>query len=133
MKIKRMTRRKVEAWLYPMRHIFIAMRNGEVDSIGGNAVARISNDDDYVRIEWLVLGFVGLIERVLPGTDCAPLLKVERRLAAGVLMCVEDIDAALALLKSIEKPLMGLSVEAVKGAVRTEQIQIEMDALGVAA
>ena len=63
----------------------------------------------------------------------ALLRRIERRLAAGVLMRVEDIDAALAFLRSIEKPLMGLSVSAVTSAVRTEQIAIELDALGIAA
>jgi hypothetical protein len=116
-----------------MRATFRAMRSGEIESIRGYPVTRSAVSDQWERVDFCCAGFRGLIERVLPGTDCAPLLKVERRLAAGVLMCVEDIDAALVFLRSIEKPLMGLSVEAVTSGVRTEQLQIEMDALGVAA
>ena len=129
----KMTRRQVTAWLAPMRETFRVMRSGEIESIRGYPVTRSAVSDEWERVDWCCAGFRGLIERVLPATDCAPLLKVERRLAAGVLMSVEDIDAALAFLRAIEKPLMRLSVEDVQSAVRTEQIQIELDSLGVAA
>jgi hypothetical protein len=37
------------------------------------------------------------------------------------------------LLKSLEKPLMGKTADEVTSAVRTEQIQIELDAIREAA
>ena len=131
--MKRMTRRQVTAWLAPMRETFRQMRSGEIESIRGYPVTRSAVSDEWERVDWCCAGFRGLNERVLPDTDCAPLLKVERRLAAGVLMSADDIDAALEFLRSIEKLLMRLSVDAVTSAVRTEQIQIELDAIGAAA
>ncbi|MFA7290923.1 MAG: hypothetical protein WC023_01620 [Rhodocyclaceae bacterium] len=131
--MKRVSRRKVEAWLRPMRQALREMRSGEVDSIKGYAVTRLHNRDDYVRLDFCLAGFRCLINRLFPAVDTAPLLKLETRLANGVPMTVEDIDAALALLKSLEKPLMLMSAEAVSSAVMAEQVRNEMESLGLVA
>jgi len=45
--MKRIPRRKVEAWLRPMRAALREMRTGYCDSIKGYPVTRLNNRDDY--------------------------------------------------------------------------------------
>ncbi len=131
--MKRITRRQVEAWLAPMRKALREMRSGEVDSIRGYAVTRLHNRDDYARVDHCLAGFRCLINRLFPSVDTACLQRLETRLANGVPLSVADLDAALSLLTSLEKPLMGMSAAAVSAAVLTEQVAIEFEALGMAA
>ena len=131
--MKLITRRKVEAWLRPMRLALREMRSGYVDSVRGYAVTRLHNRDDYARLDYCIAGFRCLINRLFPATDTACLLRLETRLANGIAFEVADIDAALSLLKSLEKPLMRMSASAVSDAVIAEQIRNEFEALGVAA
>lgn len=131
--MKRITRRKVEAWLLPMRQALREMRSGEVDSVRGYPVTRLHNRDDYVRLDWCLCGFRCLVERLFPDVDTACLWKLETHLANGVPLEVADIDAALSLLNSLEKPLMRMSAESVSDAVMTEQVRNEMESLGLAA
>lgn len=130
---KKITRRQVDAWLSPMRRSLLEMRTGYADSIRGYAVTRLHRQDDYARVDFCIAGFRGLLSRMLPDIDAGPLLKLENKLANGVPLTVEEIDAALRMLKSMEKPLMGKTVDEVTSAVRTEQIQIELDAIKEAA
>lgn len=130
---KKITRRQVDAWLSPMRRSLLEMRSGYCDSIRGYAVTRLHRKDDYARVDFCIAGFRGLLARMFPAIDAGPLLKLENKLANGVPLTVEEIDAALRLLKSMEKPLMGKTVDEVTSAVRTEQIAIELDAIKEAA
>jgi len=116
-----------------MRQALLEMKSGYCDSLDGYPVTQLHNRDDYVRVDWCISGFSSLINRLFPETDTAPLLKLETRLANGVPLTVEDIDAALALLTSLEKPLMRMSAEAVSAAVMAEQVRNEFEALGLAA
>lgn len=129
--MKRMTRRQARAWLAPMRECFQQIKTGEVDSIRGYAVTRLHDRDQYERIDWCIAGFRGLLVRLCPGIDCTPLERVEKKLAAGTPLTVQEIDDALALLNRCENALLRHSIEAVKSAVQTEQISIELEALGV--
>ena len=131
--MKRIPRKKVEAWLRPMRAALREMRSGYADSVRGYAVTRLHNRDDYVRIDFCLAGFRCLINRLFPATDTACLLRLETRLANGIAFEVADIDAALSLLNSLEKPLMRMSAVAVSDAVIAEQIRNEFESLGVAA
>ena len=128
---KRITRRQVRSWLAPMRACFAEMKTGLVDSIRGYPVTRLHTQDDYARIDYCIAGFRALIDRLCVGIDCEPLATVERRLAAGVPLTIQEIDAALSLLKRCEEALMGHTIEARKDAVRTEQISIELEAAGL--
>ena len=67
-----------------------------------------------------------LMERICPQIDTAPLLRIEQRLAAGVPLEVEHVDASLRMLMAVENNLIKHSVEEVKEAVMIEQILIEM-------
>ncbi|MBK8117519.1 MAG: hypothetical protein IPK44_24850 [Candidatus Accumulibacter sp.] len=68
---------------------------GEADSIRGYAVTRLHASDDYARIDYCAAGFRALMERICPHIDTAPLLRIEQRLAAGVPLEVEHVDASL--------------------------------------
>ena len=127
----RITRRQARAWLSPMRRAFHAMRAGEIDAVRGYPVTRLHEQDDYVRIDYAIAGFRGIIERLQIPVDLDPLFAIEKRLAAGVLLDVRGIDEALALLHTVEDELIRFSREEVKHAVLTEQVAIEFEAHGL--
>lgn len=131
--MKRVTRRQIRAWLAPMRRCFAEMRSGEVDAIRGYAVTRLGNKDEYARIDFCIAGFRALIARLCSDIDCAPIERIEKKLAAGVPLTMEELDGALALLNRCESALIKHSVSAIKSAVLTEQIVIELDEIKEAA
>jgi hypothetical protein len=130
--MKRITRRQACAWLHPMRKALSDISaTGTVDAVQGYAVTRLHDGDDYARLDYCCAGFRGLMTRLWPDMDCSALHKIERRLAAGVLLETADIVAVLRLLKDVESKLMKRTVAEVKAAVLAEQIVIEMEALGL--
>lgn len=129
--MKRLTRRQAKSWLAPMRACFAQMKTGEVDAIRGYAVTRLHDKDDYARIDFCIAGFRALVNRLCPEIDASPLERVEKKLAAGTPLTVQEVDAALTLFNKSESALLRHSVEAIKSAVVVEQIAIELDALGI--
>ena len=127
----KITRRQARAWLAPMRAALRAMRAGEVDAVRGYPVTRMNQRDDYVRIDFCIAGFRGLIERLEIAVDLTALATIEKRLAAGVLFTVASIDHALASLRQVEDALITFSPAAVKTVVLTEQVSIELESLGI--
>lgn len=96
-------------------------------------MTRLHASDDYARIDYCIAGFRGLTDRICPHIDSRPLLQIEQRFAAGTPLTIDLIDHALRVLREVEDELMKHTVEAVKDAVVTEQILIEMDAMKEAA
>lgn len=130
--MKRITRRQARAWLDPMRRTFREMAaTGAVDSVKGYAVTRLHDRDDYVRIDFATAGFRALMSRLWPALECAALHRIEKRLAAGLMIEREDLTAALVLLNDVERRLMKKTVREVKDAVLAEQIVIELEHLGL--
>ena len=125
--VKRLTRRQIRSWLAPMRHCFYDMKDGYVDAIRGYAVTRLDHNDEYARTDYCIAGFRALINRLCARLDDTPLVRVEKRLAAGAPLTVDEIDAALAFLRTCEDALIRCSVSEVKSAVLTEQLAIELD------
>ena len=123
----RVTRRHVRAWLDPIRKCFTEMSSGSVDSIRGYAVTRLTAKDNYARTDYCIAGFRALIQRVSPELDAAPLLRIEKRLAAGVPVTIADLNEACAYLRKCEDVLILCTKDEVKSAVLTEQILIELD------
>jgi hypothetical protein len=128
---KRLTRKQARAWLAPIRACFGQIKSGEVDAVRGYAVTRLHASDDYARIDFCIAGFRGLLARLVPTLDIGPLLSVERKLANGVPLTIQEIDAAFRLLRECEGHLVGLPRQVLIGAVQTEQIVIEMESLGI--
>ena len=128
----RITRRQAQSWLAPMRRTFREMQQtGHTDAVQGYAVTRLHSGDDYARVDFCIAGFRALMARLWPDLDCAPLHKLEKRFAAGVMIERDDLVAAFRLLNDVEKRLMKKTVREVKAAVLAEQIVIEMEALGL--
>lgn len=125
--MRRVTRRQIRSWLAPMRRCFSDMKAGEVDAIRGYAVTRLDHNDEYARIDFCIAGFRALINRLCAHLDDASLVRVEKRLAAGAPITVDEIDAALAFLRTCEDALIRHTVGEVKSAVLTEQLAIELD------
>ncbi len=116
-----------------MRACFRQMLEGEVDAINGYPVTRLHHDDDYARLDFCIAGFRALMDRLWPELDCTPLIKLEKRFAAGVLIERDDLIAAFRLLNDVEKRLMKRTVREVKAAVLAEQIVIELEQAGIKA
>ena len=131
--MKRMTRRQVDGWFLPIRRALNEMLSGEVDSIRGYAVTRLHNGDEYERVDYCVAGFAGVIGRIFKERDISALTKIQKRLATGAPVTVGDIHDALALLKSLETPLIKHDWHAIKDALTTEMIAIELQDLREAA
>lgn len=131
--MKRMTRRQVDGWFLPIRRALNEMLSGEVDSIRGYAVTRLHRGDEYERVDFCIAGFVGVLSRIFPELDLSPLTRLQKRLAAGAPVTESEIHAALAFLKSIEKPLIKQDWNHIKSCLTTEMLSIELSELGMAA
>lgn len=129
--MKRVTRRHVRAWLSPIRACFNQMKTGEVDSMDGYAVTQLHEGDDYVRIDYCIAGFRGMINRVLPQFDDSPLLTLEQKLSENDLLTHQEVEAAMTLLRQCETALVGLPVSLVVSASRDEQIAVNFQQMGV--
>jgi hypothetical protein len=90
---------------------------------------RLHAIDDYARVDYCIAGFRGLTDRLCQHIDSAPLLRLEKRFAAGAPMTVDLIDDALRMLRMVEDELIKHTVYAVQDAVLVEQIMIELEAI----
>lgn len=127
------TRKQARAWLAPIRNAFREIRTGEVDTVRGYAVTTITwdRDDTPARVDHCINGFAAMLERLAPEFDIGPMRKVSKKLENGILLTVEDVDACFALLNACEDLLLTFSRQQLKGAALTEQINIEMEMLGL--
>lgn len=131
--MKLVTRRQARAWLAPMRQCFQSMRSGYSPAARGYAVTRLHEGDDWVRTDYCIAGFVGLIARLFPELPTPHMARVQKRLAAGVLVSQSDLDGCLRECRAAEDRLITITVAHLQSAVRTEQIAIEFDAMKEAA
>ena len=131
--MKHMTRRQVTGWLLPIRAALKEMLSGEVDAIKGYAVTRLHHGDEYERVDYCLAGFVGVLSRIFPALDLSPMTKLQRLLAAGTPIHAEDVHKALALLKSLETPLIKEDWHRIKACLTTEMLSIELSEMGMAA
>lgn len=128
---KRMTRREAQAWLAPVRAAFGQMLQGETDAIRGYAVTRLHHKDDWARTDQCIAGFRALMARLMPELQMAPLARVEKKLAAGVLLSPQELHECMALFKQVEDRLTKLTRAHVIDAAQTEQIAIELELRGL--
>ena len=129
--MKRMTMRQVEGWLFPIRNCLNEMKSGEIDAIDGLPVTRLSDDESFARVDHCIAGFVGAISRILPSYDVSPLKTLQEKLASDTPLFVSDVDSALGCLKNVGKPLIRVPWDAIKDALTTEMVAIELDRIGV--
>lgn len=128
---KPMTRKEARAWLAPVRQAFGQMLQGEADAIRGYAVTRLHHKDDWARTDHCIAGFRCLIHRLMPDLDMTALARVEKKLAAGVLLTHPELEACMALFRTVEDRLLQHIKRDVLEAATTEQIAIELETLGL--
>ena len=122
---KRLTRREVQAWLAPIRKSLSQMMEDSVDSIRGYPVTHLMGR--YERTDWTFEGFERMIARMLPHADMQPVGIIRRKIAAGIPLSVQEIEAAFRALVQIEQPLTRIPRDILRDAILTEQIQIELE------
>ena len=129
---KRTPRKKIKAWLDPIRNAVKQLRTGEIDAYRGYAVTRIPHiDNDLTRVDFVIDGFTGMLDRVAP-TICTKHLKtVSKKLAAGVMLAPVEVESCFVELNACEDLLCKLSPSALKDAAHTEMIAIEFSRMGV--
>lgn len=126
------TRKQASAWLAPLRRAFAQIRTGEVDSHRGYAITRIHwADDDFARIDHCINGFTAMLDRLDPDFDTGPMKRVSKKLAAGVLLTPEEVDACFTLLAETENRFLTFTRAELKDAAQTEQINIELERMGI--
>ena len=129
--MSRLSRRRIRAWLAPMRRAFAQIRTGECDALRGYPVTRTHGGSDYVRIDVCCAGFRPLLNRLCPALDTSPLERVEKKLAAGVLLQAQEVDAVFVLFNRAEDLLIKRTRDEIQDAVMIEQIGIELEQAGV--
>lgn len=130
-KAKPPTRKQAQAWLAPIRAALAEIRTGSVDAIRGYPVTRLHTGDDYARTDWAINGFVALIDRLMPDLDTATLRRLAKKLELGTPLHLADVDACTGLLHQVETRLIKLPRQTLIDAALVEQINIELERLGV--
>jgi len=122
------TRKQAKAWLAPIRNAIAEIRTGEVAAFRGYPITRIHHaDDDFARIDHAINGFVALIDRLIPDIDTGPMKRMSKKLEAGVLMTLEEVEECSALLCRVEDRLIKIPRETLVDAANTEMILIELE------
>lgn len=126
------TRKQARAWLAPIRKALVEMRSGEVDAVRGYAITRIHHhDNDFARVDHAINGFSGLITRLMPDLDLTPITRLSKKLEAGILLEIHELDAAHRLLDTVEDRLITFTRSALTAAANTEMTVIELERLGL--
>lgn len=126
------TRKQVAAWLAPIRRAFNEIRAGEVDAHRGYAITKIHwSDNDFARIDHCINGFVAMLDRLAPDFDTGPMKRVSKKLESGILLTHTEVDACFSLLKECESLLIKFKRSDLTNAACTEQINIELELLGL--
>ena len=131
-KNKSPTRKQIQAWLLPVREAIKEMMTGEMDSVRGYAVTRIKwCGNDHARVDHVINGFVGLLDRLTPDLNVDALRKVSKKLNIGVLLEPSDLYDCALLMNQAEDQLMTYTRKELSDAATAEMIRIEFERLGV--
>lgn len=103
------TRKQAQAWLAPIRRAFVQIKSGEVDAHRGYPITRIHHaDNDFARIDHCINGFAAMLERLAP-----------------------EFDACFRRINACEDLLITFSRAQLKAAALTEQVNIELERIGL--
>lgn len=127
---QKLTRRDIRTFMDPIFAGVRQLRTGEVDAVRGYAVQADWNGG-HVRMDYCLNGYLALIERLDANQHKHNLETIAKRLEHGVLLSIQLIDDALTELKQHQDMLLSKTRDEVAGAARTEQIAIELQALGI--
>lgn len=128
------TRKQAQVWLQPIMNALVELRSGEIDAYRGYAITRIhKHDTDFARVDHCINGFVAMIERVMPEFDVSPMTKLSNKLESGILLTVDEIETCIDLINQCEDKLITIKRCVLKDAALTEQVNIELERLGMKA
>ena len=131
-KHKPATRKQIQMWLDPIRSAVKEMMTGEMNAVQGYAVTRIKwCGNDHARVDHVMNGFIGLLNRLTPDLNIEALCKVSRKLNAGVLLEQHNLTACVTLLNEVEDRLMEFTRQQLSDTATTEMINIEFERLGL--
>ena len=126
------TRKQAQAWLAPIRKAFREIKTGEVDSHRGYAITRIHwADEDFARVDHCINGFTAMLDRLMPEFDTGAMKRVSKKLAAGVLLTHDEVEACFVVLNQCEDRLIKHKRFELMDAALTEQVNIELERLGM--
>lgn len=128
---KFLTRAEVRQWFDPIRKCFAQMKSGEVDCIQGFPVTQLGWDDEWARVDQCICGWRESVARMVPNANMLPFIRLEKKLANGVMLTQREIDDALALLNEFESKLIRVPRQVIRDAVNTQLISIELEQLGL--
>jgi hypothetical protein len=133
-KNKPLSRRRVQSFMSPITITFNQMMTGEVfaDADTGLAVTKLPDkDDNWEETHKCINGFVAAMGRLMPDVDLDPLRWGSSDLVKGKLMNEKKVLAAKRKLKEIEDRMIRHTWAQVMDAVKTTQIEIAMERLGL--
>lgn len=126
----RISRREAAIIIDPIRRSLMMAKTGEVDSINGYP-HMIDWRGQWSRIDEALEGWVDCWTRFQSGIDLGPLERLRKKLTNGVMLTLEEIDAALGTLRQQEKALTRLPKDFIRRQTDTELINIELEQLGI--
>lgn len=126
----RISRREAAIIIEPIRRSLMMARSGEVDAINGYP-HMIDWRGQWSRIDEALQGWIDCWARFQSGIDLGPLDRVRKRLTNSEMLTLEEIDAALGILRQQEKSLTRLPKDFIRRQTDTELINIEMEQLGI--
>jgi len=118
----------------PLDQLLADLYAGEV-AFHGPTPVMLDHDGSYGEIVPSLLGWTSCMERIarrldIP-LDLGPLRRLAKRIEAGILIDVADIDRAAALIERCRAVFMACPVAVRKAATNDEFIDIEIEALGL--
>ena len=124
--------KNIQAWLAPIRKAFREIKTGEVDSHRGYAITRIHwADEDFARVDHCINGFTAMLDRLMPDFDTGAMKRISKKLSAGVLLTHDEVEACFVVLKQCEDRLIKYKRSELMDAALTEQVNIELERLGM--
>lgn len=119
---------KVRRTFGPLYQLVKDLRQGEIDAIKGEPV--LIAWGEYMSIAHTLTGFAGCFRRIAPEADLSIFDRIAARLHHGTPLTESDVDMLELALRQVEAIYRTTPLAKLKQAIMTEQIQIELDALG---
>lgn len=126
----RISRREAGIIIDPLRRSLMMARSGEMDTLRGYP-AMLDWQGEWSRVDQALQGWIDCWERFQSGIDLKPLDAFRRKIVAGVMLTVQEVDAALGTLRKQESMLTKMPRDFIRRQTDTELINIELEQLGI--
>lgn len=114
----------------PVRLAVSMLRSGEVPVDRGYPVMK-DWMGDWVRMDVALEGWANCWDRLFGAIDCSALRKLAKKLENGVLLNESELDDVDRLLDLQQAAFVRMDSSVVLDKMRTEEIAIELDSLGL--